>query len=353
MRTLAKLFGIGGAKLDKVEPKDGVKDNQDCAIVPPYTPVQPGGVAASQLSQDPYMMTPSSIVEKISEQAVSGDHKALDANCSDANGIEQVSPERILPNPFQPRKTFNAESLQELSQSIAEFGVIQPLLVRRRNEAFELIAGERRLRASRLAGLASVPVIVKDIDDKEMAELAMIENLQREDLHYLEEAEGFHQLLINFGFTQDELAKRVGKNQSTIANKMRLLKLPTEVRQVLVAESLTERHARSLLKLEDGASQLRILQDVCQKGLNVRQTEELIAEHLACAARRQQPSVKQNFVKIIKDVRIFVNTVNSVVSQMRKSGLDINVKQEVEGEFVNIQIQVRNSRHRESKRASE
>ena len=255
--------------------------------------------------------------------------------------IEEVVVTDILPNPFQPRKTFNEDSLQELSQSIREFGVLQPLLVRRRADAMELIAGERRLRASRLAGLNTVPVIVKEIDDKEMAELAMIENLQREDLHYLEEGEGFQQLLTQFSFTQEELARRVGKKQSTIANKLRLLKMSPQVRSILVTENLSERHARALLKLSE-VEQLQVLTVVKEKDLNVRETEELIKNLINPPLVAAKP-VKQNMVKIIKDVRIFVNTVNSVVTQMRKSGMDIRVQQEVEGEFLTLQIQVKNT----------
>lgn len=259
------------------------------------------------------------------------------------NSVEKVSPDSIIPNPFQPRKTFNDESLQELAASIREFGVIQPLLVRRQGELYELIAGERRLRASRLAGLTAVPVIVRELDDQEMAELAMIENLQREDLHFLEEAEGYQHLLASFNFTQEELAKRVGKNQSTIANKLRLLKLAPEVRVQLVDQNLTERHARALLKVDNSRTQLAILDDVREKQLNVRETEDLIANY-ADISREKQSGRKQTLVKIIKDVRIFINTINSVITQMKKSGMNINAKQELEGEYVTITIQVKNSR---------
>ncbi|HWR39208.1 MAG TPA: nucleoid occlusion protein [Patescibacteria group bacterium] len=253
--------------------------------------------------------------------------------------IEQIPVENLVPNPFQPRKTFHDEALQELSQSIKEFGVLQPLLARRQQDRFELIAGERRLRASRLAGLDTVPVIVKEIDDKEMAELAMIENLQREDLHYLEEAEGFQLLMTQFAFTQDELARRVGKSQSTIANKLRLLKMKQEVRDVLFRENLTERHARALLKLES-AAQLQVLAVIAEKDLNVRETEALVGQLMA---EPPPKPLKQNMVKVIKDVRIFLNTIDSVVQQMRKSGMDIRVQQQQDEEFVTLQIQVRNN----------
>lgn len=256
---------------------------------------------------------------------------------------QEMPIEEIIPNPFQPRKTFHHESLQELANSIQEFGVIQPLIVRKNQTgAYELVAGERRLRASKLAGLTQVPVIVKEFNDQEMAELAMIENLQREDLHFLEEAEGFQQLLHNFSFTQEELAKRMGKNQSTIANKLRLLKLSAEVRQVIMEQSLTERHARSLLKLEDTRLQLEVLEIIKEKGLNVRETEELIEEFLEDIARQveEKKTPKRNVVKVIRDVRIFLNTINNVVGEMKKTGLKIKVKQEQDEEYIHINLRI-------------
>ena len=307
MRNLAKLFGIGDASptIPEIVPADNEQSN---AVEP-----------AANTDESPAL---------------------------ESQSVQKIAPELIVPNPFQPRKIFNDDSLQELAASIQEFGIIQPLLIRRQGDTYELIAGERRLRASKLAGLTEVPVIIRELDDKEMAELAMIENLQREDLHFLEEAEGYQHLIASFNFTQEELARRVGKNQSTIANKLRLLKLPSEVRQIVVGQSLTERHARALLKLEDTGLQLEILSGVREKGLNVRETEDLIETYISNISREKEkpPAPKQTMVKIIKDVRIFINTVNSVVSQMKKSGMDINVKQDVEGDYVNINIQVKNSR---------
>lgn len=256
--------------------------------------------------------------------------------------IFRIAVADIEPNPFQPRKTFHEDSLTELSVSIKEFGVIQPLLVRRKtHDMFELIAGERRLRASKLAGLKDVPVIVKELNDQEMAELAMIENLQREDLHFLEEAEGFQQLIANFGFTQDALALRVGKKQSTIANKLRLLRLPEDIRSTLRQEELTERHARALLKVEDAAVQKRVLDAVCKDKLNVRQTEALIDEirdEISREMSKKEP--KQNVIKIIKDVRIFLNTINKVVGEIKKTGLNVQVKQEQDDDYICVTMRI-------------
>lgn len=271
------------------------------------------------------------------------DKQSMQEVPDDIHDIQQINIDDIVPNPFQPRKTFHEEALDELAASIAEYGVIQPILVRRLNQGgFELIAGERRLRASKRAGLKEVPIIVKDFTDKEVAELAMIENLQREDLHFLEEAEGYYQLLVNFGLTQEELAKRVGKNQSTIANKLRILKLSPEVRSVLISENLTERHARSLLKLNDTQKQMQVLDIVRQKGLNVRETEGLIEEVLEDISREmsKKKKPKQNFVKMIRDVRIFVNSINSLVKDMQKAGIGVNMNQEQDDDYIMINMKI-------------
>lgn len=313
MRNLARLFGIGEASPTVPE------------LVPEISP---------------------SDRNEVTDAAHTAPNNTDSGSGIESQSVQKVSPEAIMPNRFQPRKTFNDDSLKELAASIREFGVIQPLLVRRQGETYELIAGERRLRASRLAGLAEVPVIVRELEDQEMAELAMIENLQREDLHFLEEAEGYQHLIASFNFTQEELARRVGKNQSTIANKLRLLKLAPEIRQSVVGQNLTERHARALLKLDDTRLQMEVLDGVKEKGLNVRETEDLIETYSGNISREKekQATPKQTVVKIIKDVRIFINTINSVIAQMKKSGMDIKVKQDIEGEYVNINIQVRNNR---------
>ncbi|MBP2651240.1 MAG: parB-like partition protein [Firmicutes bacterium] len=255
--------------------------------------------------------------------------------------VIELSAEELLTNPYQPRKTFSEESLQELAASIREHGIIQPILVRKTNNGYEIIAGERRMRASRIVGLKTVPVIVREINDKDMAELAMIENLQREDLHYLEEAEGFHHLLVNFGLTQEDLARRMGKNQSTVANKLRLLRLSAEVRQQLVENNLTERHARALLKLEDPVKQQMALNAIKENNLNVRETEDMVGGILDDISREiAKKAPKQNVVKIIRDVRIFINTINSVVAEMKKVGLKVKVTQEQDDDFVNISLRI-------------
>jgi ParB family transcriptional regulator, chromosome partitioning protein len=258
-----------------------------------------------------------------------------------AGEILPVAVAQIAANPFQPRRIFTDEGLQDLAASIREHGIIQPLLVRRTAVGFELIAGERRLRAAKIAGLSSVPAIVREMNDREMAELAMIENLQREDLHYLEEAEGYHQLLTGFDLTQEELARRVGKNQSTIANKLRLLRLPPTVRQTLIEDALTERHARALLKLEDPAKIIEAVAFIRQNDLNVRETEVLVEGILDDISREiAKKKPRQNVVKVIRDVRIFINTINSVVNEMKKAGLKVKVNQDQDDEYITINLKI-------------
>ena len=259
---------------------------------------------------------------------------------SGALEVIEILTDNIVPNPFQPRKIFAEEALSELMESIREFGVIQPLIVRQTEAGFELIAGERRLRASKMAGRESVPCIIRQADDKEMAEIAMIENLQRQDLHYFEEAAGYEKLLIQFGLTQDLLAARVGKDQSTIANKMRLLKLSPKVRDFIYREKLTERHSRALLKIDSEQAQFDVLQAVVEQKMNVRETEAFIGEKMQQGSELPPRARRQNLLKIVKDVRIFINTIGELVAQMKKTGLDVSLRQEQDDDFVTITMVV-------------
>ena len=227
--------------------------------------------------------------------------------------------DRVSPNPYQPRKFFDNESIEDLAKSIKEYGVMQPISVRLINGvSYELVAGERRLRASRLAGLLTIPAIVVDIKDQDSAMLAIIENIQREDLNYIEEAIGFTNLLEDYKFTQEELAKRLGKSQSTIANKIRILKLSKDVQKFLMENNLSERHARALLRLEDEAVQLFVLQKVVKDGLNVKKTEDLIERMLEDKKEVKTKGAKVK--RIIKDMRLFSNSIKQSLSIMEESG---------------------------------
>lgn len=242
----------------------------------------------------------------------------------------------ISTNPYQPRKNFSEEGLIELASSIQEHGVIQPLIVRRLDAGYELIAGERRLRASVMAGRSCVPCIVRDFQDKETAELAMIENLQREDLHFFEEAAGYNLLLTQFKLKQEELSERVGKNQSTIANKLRLLKLPPRVREIVIQSGLSERHARALLKIEQELDQLNIINMVVENSMTVKDTEVFIAKLENTKADEQAKGKRKPMLRIVKDVRIFINTMNELVAQMKKTGLSVQMRQEQSDDDITI-----------------
>ncbi len=254
--------------------------------------------------------------------------------------VIRVPVEKIQANPYQPRKDFEPEALEDLAASIAEYGVLQPLLVARGNDDnFLLIAGERRLRASKIAGLLDVPVIVSSYTEQQIAEIALIENLQREDLHFLEEAEGYEKLMTQFNLTQEAMAVRVGKKQSTIANKLRLLNLPLEIRNALKEAQLTERHGRALLKLKNSELQEQILKQIIKNGWNVKQTEEHIAKLLDEAAPKQ----KKRLV-IVNDVRIYLNSVKKIVSTINDAGIPAQIKQELDGDDVVVTLRIKNTK---------
>jgi ParB family chromosome partitioning protein len=191
-------------------------------------------------------------------------------------GAADIPVARISPNPHQPRQSIDEESLAELVASIREHGVIQPLIVTQVGDEYQLIAGERRWRAAQLAGLVTLPALVKETTPQQMLELALVENLQRADLNPLEEAGAYRELIDEFGLTQEQVAGRVGKSRTAVANTLRLLRLPEEVKQALAAGRISEGHARALLALPSGPLQRQALGIILQRGLNVRQTEELV-----------------------------------------------------------------------------
>ncbi len=256
--------------------------------------------------------------------------------------INYIGIESIRPNPYQPRKQFNKASLEELCESIRHYGVLQPINVRKiSGNSYELVAGERRLRAATMAGLKDIPAIVVSVDDNDSAVIALIENLQREDLSYMEEAEGYNNLINEHGFTQEELAQKIGKSQSTIANKIRLLKLPPLVKKIIADNNLTERHARALLKLHDEQLQLKVLKHVCEKGLNVKRTEELVERAIDRYTREAKDRTgDKKFTKAIKDIRIFVNTIRQAIDLMKKSGVNAKAAQLDRGEYIEFIIRV-------------
>ena len=258
--------------------------------------------------------------------------------------VLQVPLSKIVPNPYQPRKEFESEALSELADSIRQYGVLQPLLVAPgKDGTYILIAGERRLRASIMAGLGTVPVIVSEYTTQQIAEIALIENLQRKDLHYLEEAEGYEKLVNTFHLTRESMAIRVGKKQSTIANKLRLLRLPVSVRNKLHDSKLTERHARVLLKLENEETQRAVLQKVLKGNLNVRQTEALVEKTLKENGKLDK---KKPRIVIVNDVRIYLNSIREIMETVKTSGIPASMEQDMDGDDVVVTLRIKNVKKR-------
>ena len=257
------------------------------------------------------------------------------------HNIVNIPLDEIQPNIYQPRKDFDDESLNELTDSIKSYGILQPIVVRRSGRTgYEIIAGERRWRACKKAGLKEIPAIVKDAKDTDTAILALIENIQREDLSFLEEAEGYRQLIQECGVTQEQLAMKLGKSQSTIANKMRILKLSPEIMNIISQEKLTERHARSLLKVPDENLQMQILKQVVEKSLSVRQTEELIERTIEKISDDSKKEKGKSFKIAIKDVRIFVNSVRKLVKTIKETGVNAEYKEIDRGEYIELKVQI-------------
>ena len=251
--------------------------------------------------------------------------------------ISNISVDKIFPNTYQPRRFFNEEALEELSQSIREHGIIQPITVRKRGESFELVAGERRWRAARMAALEVVPCNIIEITDTESAEIALLENLQREDLNFIEEAEAYFNLINDHRFTQDELAKRMGKKQSTIANKLRILKLSHKVRETCLDNKLTERHARALLSLPNEDLQLNVINKVIKNSLNVKATEELINKELLKIAGEELNNKDKKRVKSVFPAKLYVNTIKQVFD---KFNIPAEYKFKDDDEFIQITVSI-------------
>jgi ParB family chromosome partitioning protein len=215
----------------------------------------------------------------------------------DSDNIENISIEDIKPSPYQPRKFESDETLIELANSIKEKGVIQPIIIRKKGDTYELIAGERRLRASKLADLQTIPAIIKNFSDEEAAQIALIENIQREDLNPLDEALAYKKLIENFSYTQEELAEKLGKNRATITNTLRLLNLPKQIIELIKTNKITAGHARALLSLDNESFQIEIANLIVEKKLNVRDTEAKVREKKAQIDFSQYEKVLQEFLE--------------------------------------------------------
>lgn len=253
--------------------------------------------------------------------------------------IEQVKIESIKPNKYQPRTVFSEDKIEELARTIHTHGVIQPIVVRKIGEGYEIIAGERRYRAMKKLGWSEVPAIIRELDDKETASIALIENLQREELTSIEEAFAYEKLIELHSLTQEALAQRLGKGQSTVANKLRLLKLPEEIKNVILTKELSERHARALIPLKDKELQIRLCNEVIEQQLNVKQLETRI-QQLLNPEEPKEKRIAPRRKSVSKDVRIAVNTIRQSLVLVTKSGIDVKTEEEDSEDFYTITVRI-------------
>ncbi|MCZ0702221.1 ParB family chromosome partitioning protein [Natronobacillus azotifigens] len=253
--------------------------------------------------------------------------------------VIQIPIKDIEPNRFQPRSIFNDEKIAELAQTIRTHGMIQPIVVRKRdnlNNKYEIIAGERRWRAVTSLSWENVPAIIRDMNDKETASVALIENLQREELTVIEEAKAYERLLEIHQLTQEALAQRLGKSQSTIANKMRLLKLPDSVQNAIMTKKITERHARALIILKDEEKQELLLNEIIEKQLNVKQTEERIEKMMSETPKKKKPKLKG----VNKDMRIAMNTIRQSLNMVSDTGIALETDEQDLADYYQITIKI-------------
>lgn len=255
------------------------------------------------------------------------------------NTIADIPIIKIRPNKAQPRKVFSEDELSALSRSISENGILQPLTVRKVSSTeYELVAGERRLRAAVMAGLRKVPCIVVKCSDRESAVYALLENLQRADLGIFEEARGIAKLIRRYGLTQEQAAIKLGKTQSTIANKLRLLRLSEEEQEWMEKAGLSERHARALIRIENETVRREVLSRIITENLNVKQSERLVGIYLNSTPKPSR--VKGNSKAVIKDIRIFLNTINRAIDTMRLSGINAQSNKTDTEDFIEYTIRI-------------
>jgi ParB family chromosome partitioning protein len=251
--------------------------------------------------------------------------------------VKELPVSQISPNRYQPRTIFQENKIEELAQTIRTHGIIQPIIVRKMTEGqFEIIAGERRWRAVQSLGWVTIPAIVKQFNDTETASVALIENLQREELTPIEEAVAYAKLIELHNLTQEALAQRLGKGQSTIANKLRLLKLPEEVQDSIRQKLITERHARALISLKIPQKQVELLHEIIEKNLNVKQTEDRIVQLLDGTKRKAKPKRKA----FSKDTRIAMNTIRQSLTMVQDSGITLNSEEEEFDDYYQFTIRI-------------
>ncbi|MGL5917143.1 MAG: nucleoid occlusion protein [Culicoidibacterales bacterium] len=257
--------------------------------------------------------------------------------------IVEIAVSEIIANQYQPRQVFDEQALEELAASIQEHGILQPIVVRKTTEnKYEIIAGERRFRASQKNGAITVPVIVKNMSDEQSAALAIIENIQRENLSVIEEAVAYQQLMILHNLKQEDLAKRIGKSQSTIANKLRLLKLSQPIQDALNQKLITERHGRALLRIKDVLQCEEFLQFIVENELNVAQTELLIKQQQEAVVEEEKTPNKKPVIKkrASKDIRLAMNTIKQTISQIKTFGQEVEVAEVEYDEYYEVTIRM-------------
>lgn len=256
--------------------------------------------------------------------------------CRTGGSILLVPTDEIIPNPNQPRKVFNQNELDALADSIRNNGIIQPLVVRKNNnDEYELISGERRLRAAVKVGLETVPCVLMSVSDNDSALFAIIENIQRDNLNYFEEAESISRLVNDYSMTQEEISKRLGKSQSYLSNKLRLLRLSDELRSVILENSLSERHARALLRLEGDIDRLKALLEIIEKNMNVSETDKYIDSIVTPVKQKSRPKFRK-----LKDIKLFINTINHAVDTMRNAGIKAVSEENETSDYIEYVIRI-------------
>ena len=243
---------------------------------------------------------------------------------------------QLIPNKAQPRREFSEEALLSLSKSIRENGILQPICVRKNGVVYEIISGERRTRAAKLAGLFEVPCIVMSVDDEQSAVLALIENIQRTDLSYFEEALGIEKLISYYGLTQEEAARRLGKAQSTVANKLRLLRFSDSERRMLLMGNLSERQARAIIRIDDPKTRGSVIEKVVARGLNLEQTERLVEETLGGAVKT--PKKRVQFIGLKAPAQLYINSLNALLKRIKQDNIPCDVTTEKSDGFYEYPI---------------
>lgn len=270
-----------------------------------------------------------------------GQDPVVEATQTNNEEVVHVAIEKIVPNRYQPRTVFDDAKIEELARTIHTHGVIQPIVIRKMEDnKYEIIAGERRFRAMSKLKWTEVPAIVRNLSDKETASIALIENLQREELTAIEEAVAYQKLLKLHELTQEALAQRLGKGQSTVANKLRLLKLPKEIQQAIMDKRLSERHARSLMQVKDEEVQIKLMNESIEQQWNVKQLEEKVNEIVNPPVKEEKNASKPKRKAISKDVRIALNTIKQSLSMVTKSGINLKTEEEDTEDFYQITVRI-------------